>query len=316
MNGWLRFALAAVGLAMAACSRPETGKIQGYIEGEFVYVASPRAGALERLAVQRGVEVQAGAPLFTLESGSEKAALDEAERRLAQAHATLEDVKKGRRPEEIAVIEAQLKESRAAFELAEIELKRQEELFKTRANSTRDLDVARTAREQNRQRVSQMEGDLATAKLAAREDQISAAEAAARAQEAAVARAKWDLGQKQQGAPQAGQIFDTLYREGEWVPAGRPVVVLLPPQNIKLRAFVPEPRIGSVKIGAQVRVRVDGASQPVTGKVSFISPQAEYTPPVIYSQDTRAKLVFLIEAVFEPAVAANLHPGQPVDVEF
>jgi HlyD family secretion protein len=304
------------GLALAGCSDPKSGKLQGYIEGEYVYVASPRAGALEKLSVQRGAETKAGAHLFTLESGAEMAAVEEAERRLAQARATLEDTKKSRRPEEIAGIEAQLQQARSAFALAEVELKRQEELFKTRANSTRDLDVARTAQEQDRQRVMQIEAELAIARLGARADQIAAAEAAARAQEAALTRAKWDLAQKQQSAPQAGQIFDTLYREGEWVAAGRPVVVLLPPQNIKLRAFVPELRVGGVKVGAAVRVFVDGARQPVTGKVSFISPQAEFTPPVIYSQDTRAKLVFLIEATFEPSVAATLHPGQPVDVEF
>jgi HlyD family secretion protein len=94
------------------------------------------------------------------------------------------------------------------------------------------------------------------------------------------------------------------------------VISLLPPLNIKVRAFVPESRIGAIHVGDGVRVRVDGVAEPIVGKVSFISPQAEYTPPVIYSQETRGKLVFMIEAVFEPAVAAKLHPGQPVDVEF
>jgi HlyD family secretion protein len=301
---------------LAGCSPPDSGRLQGYIEGEYVYVASPRAGALETLSVSRGQQVVAAAPMFTLESGAEKAALDEAERRLAQARANLEDTKKGKRPEEIATIEAQLRQARSALALSELELARQEELYKTRANSTRDRDVARTTYEQDRQRVSQFEADLATARLGARSDQVAAAEAVVRAQEAALARAQWDFSQKQQNAPQAGQIFDTLYRQGEWVAAGRPVVVLLPPGNIKLRAFVPEPRLGAVKLGAPVRIFVDGAPAPVTGKVSFISPQAEYTPPVIYSRDTRAKLVFLIEAVFEPATAATLHPGQPVEVEF
>jgi HlyD family secretion protein len=313
---WAHIIALVAALAVSACSKTENRKLQGYIEGEYVYVASPRAGALEKLSVQRGAEVKTGAHLFTLENGAEKAAEEEAERRLAQARATLEDIKKGRRPEEIASIEAQLQQARSALALAEIELKRQDELFKTRANSTRDLDLARTKHEQDRQHVTQIEAELAIARLGSRADQIAAAEATVQAQGAALARAKWDLSQKQQSAPQAGQVFDTLYREGEWVAAGRPVVVLLPPQNIKLRTFVPEPRLGAVKMGAAVRVYVDGASQPVTGKVSFISPQAEFTPPVIYSQDTRAKLVFLIEAVFEPEVAAKLHPGQPVDVEF
>ena len=111
-------------------------------------------------------------------------------------------------------------------------------------------------------------------------------------------------------------MFDTLYREGEWVAAGRPVVVLLPPQNIKVRTFVPEPLLATIHYGDRVQVTVDGVREPFIGTVSYISPHAEYTPPVIYSQGTRDKLVFMIEAVFDPQIAAGLHPGQPVDVLF
>jgi HlyD family secretion protein len=111
-------------------------------------------------------------------------------------------------------------------------------------------------------------------------------------------------------------VFDTLYREGEWVAAGRPVVMLLPPENIKVRAFVPETRIAAITTGAPVRVTVDGVSEAFAGRVSYISPRAEFTPPVIYSRESRAKLVFMIEAVFDPEVARKLHPGQPVDLRF
>jgi HlyD family secretion protein len=109
-------------------------------------------------------------------------------------------------------------------------------------------------------------------------------------------------------------IFDTLYRAGEWVPAGRPVLALLPPPNIKVRAFVSEARIGQIHPGDRVAILVDGVRDPFIGTVSFISPQAEYTPPVIYSQESRSKLVFMIEAIFDEQTSAKLHPGQPVDV--
>ena len=172
---------------------------------------------------------------------------------------------------------------------------------------------ARAVRDQNRQRLAQIEAELRTARLGSRTDQIVAAESNVRALEAALARAEWDLSQKRQTAPQDSLVFDTLYREGEWVPAGRPVVVLLPPDNVKVRAFVPETRIGAVQPGGTVRVSVDGR-EPVIGTVSFISPRAEYTPPVIYSQETRSKLVFMIEAVFDRDTSMTLNPGQPVDV--
>ena len=83
-----------------------------------------------------------------------------------------------------------------------------------------------------------------------------------------------------------------------------------------MRAFIPETRVGSIHYGNIARVKVDGVKDSFVGKVSYISPRAEYTPPVIYSRETRAKLVFMVELIFDAQAAANLHPGQPVDVEF
>ncbi|HXI52994.1 MAG TPA: HlyD family efflux transporter periplasmic adaptor subunit [Candidatus Saccharimonadales bacterium] len=310
----------ALGLGLglgAACSRPDPHRAQGYVEGEFVYVASPLAGALETLSVHRGDQVQARADLFTLESGAERAARDEAARLLAQARASLEDLRKGKRPTELQSLEAQLAQAQAGLVLSKKELGRQEELIRTPgATAVQDVDRARAAHDQDHQRVAQLEADLKTARLGSRDDQILAAEEQVRAREANLARAVWDLDQKRQASTQAGLVFDTLYREGEWVAAGRPVVVLLPPQNIKVRMFVSESVLGRLHAGDRVQVRVDGTAETFVGKLSYISPQAEYTPPVIYSRETRAKLVFMIEAVFDPAAAARLHPGQPVEVEF
>ena len=112
----------------------------------------------------------------------------------------------------------------------------------------------------------------------------------------------------------AGTVTDTLFVNGEWVPAGAPVVAMLPPANVKVRFFIPESRLGAVKLGQKVSLTCDGCPAPVSAAITFIAPQAEYTPPVIYSKDSRAKLVFLAEARPQPADAAKLHPGQPVDV--
>ena len=300
---------------VAGCEPAPKPRVQGYVEGEFVYVASPIAGALETLPVQRGAQVAAGDALFALECGAETAARDVAERRLAEGQAKLDDTKKGKRPVEIESAQAQLKQARAALALAEKESARQESLFQSGASAASEFDRARAARDEDRQRVSQLEADLQTAQLGSRSDQIVAAEANVRALAAALAKAEWDFAQKHQAATQAGLVFDTLYRPGEWVAAGRPVVALLPPANVKVRAFVPEARVGTIHPGANVRVFVDGVREPFAGQVTFISPQAEYTPPVIYSQESRAKLVFMIEARFDAATAAKLHPGQPVDVE-
>jgi HlyD family secretion protein len=107
---------------------------------------------------------------------------------------------------------------------------------------------------------------------------------------------------------------DTLYVQGEWVNAGAPVVSVLPPANLKVKFYVPEPRVGSVKVGQRIQVSCDGCGNAIGATVSFVAPQAEFTPPVIYSRESRAKLVFLVEARPAPEDAARLHPGQPVDV--
>lgn len=310
-------AIGIVGAAvLVACNRPPSDRVQGYVEGEFVYVASPFAGQLQALSVRRGGQVRAGEALFALERVSEKAARDEAERRLGQALANLEDAKKGKRPTEIDSLKAQLKQAQAALRLSSREVVRQEGLRAVPGAAVElEVDRARAARDQDQQRVAQLQADLNTALLGSRTDQVIAAEAEVRAREAALAKAEWEFAQKRQQAPKSGLVFDTLYREGEWVPAGRPVVVVLPPENIKVRAFVPETRVGAIHPGDEVLVGVDGVQRPFAGKVSYIAPRAEYTPPVIYSQESRDKLVFMIEVVFDPQSAVDLNPGQPVDVQ-
>jgi len=312
----LRLAAAATLCLAAGCKPEEEAGVQGYVEGEFVYVSSPVAGTLAGLHVQRGDSVQIGQSLFELEDTPQVAARDQAAQRLKQGQASLEDLTKGKRPSEIEAVAAQLEQARAALDLAEKEFSRQEGLVRSDATTTQEFDRARSARDQGRQQVARLEAELKTAQLGARSDQIAAAQANVQGLEAALAGAEWELSQTRRTAPQAGLIFDTLFRPGEWVAAGRPVVMLLPPSNIKVRAFVPETQVGAIHAGDPVRVTVDGAPQPAVGRVSFISPKAEYTPPVIYSRSNRSKLVFLVETVFDPNTAAQLHPGQPVDVEF
>ncbi|HYC48959.1 MAG TPA: HlyD family efflux transporter periplasmic adaptor subunit [Burkholderiales bacterium] len=299
------------------CGNGESSVRQGYVEADFVYVSSPHSGKLEKLAVRRGAAVNAGDLLFALDDTPERAAREETERRRAQALANFKDLKRGRRPSEIESVRAQVKQAQAALDLAHRELARQEKLIKVAGATTpQELDRARAVRDQERERVTQLEAELRTARLGSRSDQVAGAEANLRALDAALAKAEWDLAQKRQSAPVSGTVFDTLYREGEWVAAGRPVVALLPPQHVKVRTFVPEPWLGAIHVGDAVEIRVNGAHQTFAARVSFISPRAEYTPPVIYSRESREKLVFMVEAVFEPAVAAKLHPGQPVDVSF
>jgi HlyD family secretion protein len=304
--------LALAVLAFAGCSRPQPAGYQGYLEGEFVYVASPLAGRLETLAVQKGARVAAGAPLFTLERNAETAAQRQAADQLRAVSARLEDLKKGSRPTELAALEARLEQARAAAELSKLELARQENLFKTQVISVSDFDTARLNHEQNLHAVDELTSQLATARLGARSDAVAAAEADVSAAAAAKDHADWSVDQKTQAAPKAGLVYDTLYREGEFVTAGNPVVALLPPENLKVRFFVPEADFAALKAGAAVSVALSG-HPALAAHISFLSPQPEFTPPVLYNRENRAKLVFMVEAVFDTD-ASDLHPGQPVDV--
>ena len=308
--------LVAIIPMLTACQKAASTALQGYVEGEFVYISPPSAGALEELTVERGQQVSKGQPLFSVDAGPQKAARDEASQRLEQARATLADTQKGRRPSEIQALEAQLSLAKEALSLSQKERARQENLSTSGAVPEESLDRARSIHEQSRLRVAQLEAELQTAKLGSREDQIKAAELEVKAREAALAKAEWDLRQTRQAAPIAGIIDDTLYAVGEWVPAGRPVISLLPPKEVKVRVFVPETEISKWHVGDSATVHIDALPQALRGTVSFISPQAEYTPPVIYSRENRSKLVFMVELRFEDSVAATLHPGQPVDVEF
>jgi HlyD family secretion protein len=300
---------------IAGCSLNSPDEFQGYVEGEYVYVAPPLGGALTNLAVARGDEVRSGQLLFMLERESEASAVRQAEKNLAQAQSQLDDLTKGKRPTEIASLEAQLQQAQANLKLAGDQLARREQLGGASVISAEELDQARAQRDAGQAQVNQLTADLATAKLGGREDAIQAAQSAVESQSAALAKAKWSFDQKQQFAPADAFVHDTLYRQGEWVAAGNPVVVLLPPENLKVRFFVPQEVLPKIKTGQPVNVSFDGAAKNYSATVNYISTQAEFTPPVIYNRENRAKLVFMIEAKFAPTDAADVRPGQPVDVD-
>jgi len=306
--------LAIALLAAAGCDKPANDTLQGYAEGEYVRVGAPFAGTLVRLDVQRGSSVPAGAPLFALEAENESAARREAEDRLGNAEAQLENLRKGRRPTEIDAVRAQVSQAQAAAAFSAAELMRQEDLLARGFATRQQLEEARTGAARDRARVEELQAQLATARLAARPDEIRAAQAQASAAKAALDQADWRLRQRTAVSTVSGVVTDTLFVRGEWVGAGQPVVTLLPPENLKVRFFVPELRLGNVKLGQPVELRCDGCGDPIGATVTWIAPQPEYTPPVIYSRESRGKLVFLVEARPAPAAAARLKPGQPLDV--
>ncbi len=309
---------AAAGLlacaALAGCAPAPQSSWSGYVEGEYVMVASPVAGTLDTLPVRSGDVVARGAALFALDAQLERAARAEAQAKLLGAEAQAQDATKGRRADEIAVTQAQRAQAAARAALARAELTRQQQLFAQGFISQAALDDARSAEAQAREHVAELDAALAVARLPARQDERLAAAAQAEAARSVLRQSEWREQQTAVVAPAAGEVADTFFRVGEVVPAGRPVLSLLPHGAVKARFFVAEPELSSLAAGQRIELRCDGCGAPIPARISFIATQAEYTPPVIYSNAQRARLVFMVEARPEVADAARLRPGQPLDV--
>jgi HlyD family secretion protein len=276
--------------------------------------AAPFAGTLQQLSVKRGARVAPGAPLFALERENETAARREAAERLAAAEARLANLQTGKRPPEVEAVVEQLKQARAARELSAANFKRQQQLFVSKFVSAAVVDDARAQLKRDEAHVAELAAAVEATKLPARADEIRAAEADARAAREVLAQSDWRLGQRAVAAPAAALVHDTYYTVGDYVPAGSPVVSLLPPGNVKARFYVAEPMLAQIRPGQDVKLSCDGCDLPITATVDYVSNRAEFTPPVLYSKENRAKLVFLVEARPAAADAAKLKPGQPVDV--
>jgi HlyD family secretion protein len=301
-------------LALAACTRTDPDRFSGYAEADLVYVAPAIGGRIEKLAVERGARVQAGQLLFELERDPESLARATAAARAEGAAAQTRNLRKGKRVDELRAIEQQLVQARASLALSSSELKRSETLVTQGFLSPIRLDELRATRDRDAARVAEVQAQLAIARDAARPDEIAAAEAEQRAAESELAALRWREDQTRGIAARAGAVQDVMYRPGEWVAQGSPVVALLPDGALKVRFFVPQAALPRVRIGDSVAVSCDGCPSGMTARVAFVSDQAEYTPPVIYSNESRAKLVFMVEAKPDEKTASQLKPGQPVDV--
>jgi HlyD family secretion protein len=314
MKSTLLALLAAACGLLAGCSSKSAEDWTGYAQADLVYVAAPVSGQLKTLAVARGAQVAAGAPLFQVDADASAFAAAEAAARLAQSNAQAANLRSGKRPPEIRVIEDQLRQAQAAARASAAQYRRYEDLAKNNFVSPNLLENLRAQSEADAARAAELQSQLVVAREAARPQEIAAAEAGSAAAQAALAQNRWREQQTAQAAPVAAVVYDTLYRVGEQVPANAPVVVLLPEGAVKLRFFVPEPALGRLAVGQTVAASCDGCPAGLTATVDFISPQAEFTPPVIFSNDSRAKLVFMVEARPPAAARAAFKPGQPVQV--
>lgn len=308
--------LAAMGGGAWYATRPDPdANWLGYVEAETMYVAAPVSGRLASRPVDRGAAVAEGAPLFSLDPESSDADTARVEAQVAAARAQAGDLGQARqRAPEIAVSRAAEAQAAAQLTKAQNDFTRISALASRGFASRAQLDAARAARDAASAALAQTRAQIASGELTAgRGEQIVAARAQVSEAQAALRAQRQRRREIAPVSPAAGVVEQTFYNTGEWVPANAPVVSVLPDAKRKLRFYVPQDRIAGVRPGVTVRFTCDGCGGARQARISYVAPRSEFTPPVIYSESARAKLVFLVEALL-PADGKPLPPGLPVEV--
>jgi HlyD family secretion protein len=306
-------AIALAFLVLLAACREERGQHQGWVEADTLFVGAEDALRVTRLSVAEGDVAEPGAFLFALEASTQAAEVDSARAHVAEAEARLARLEATQqRPEEIMVLEAQQRQAEAALDFSTAELARQRDLAARNVAARAKLEEAESNYRRDLSALEAIRQQVQNARLSARREDIEAARATLAQQRAALAAAEARMRRTEVRAPAAGRIERVYYRPGEVVPAGRPVLGLLPPENIKLRFFVPQAVVPSIRVGQRVAARCDGCPDGLEATVSFIAPRAEFTPPVVFTPEERVRLVFKVEA--RPARPDAFRVGQPVTV--
>lgn len=293
------------------CSLPPLAV--GYVEGEYLLLAPIETSRIDAIAVRRGDHVKRGQVLARLERSDARIAVAESRARLAQARADLKNLAQGRRREEIAVIEARRDSARAALIEADNEFARLSDLYAKKVVAQTVFDTAKRRRDQAASKLKEVQAELAVARLHARPAEIEAARGRRDQAAASLEKAQWRLAQRTITAPANGVVSDLVRRPGETTGPTAPILSLLPKGAVKLKLYVGEKHLGGLRTGDVLKVRCDQCPPGLKARVSYISNEPEFTPPVIYSLENRQKLVYLIEA--RPMGTPALKPGQIVDVD-
>ncbi len=293
-------------------SSEETGGLVGYVEGEYVYVNSPQSGWLIDLHVAKGDSVVAMDHLFSLDNELETLGVQEARERKAQTQAVVKNLSVGARPAEIAALEARLADAEAQLELAQSAYDRRYPLVAQGIVAEAEGDALKSNLSRSKANVEAAQQAIEVAKLTGRDADREAAAANSRAADVTLQQSELWLKRRSIVSQVTGRVEMIFKRTGEFVTAGSPVLAILPPENIKIRFFVPQSAVSTLALGSKISVQPDGDAEAHTATITFIATEPEFTPPVIYSTDAREKLVFMIEASFDGP--QTLRPGLPVDV--
>ncbi|SDR13815.1 HlyD family efflux transporter periplasmic adaptor subunit [Pseudovibrio sp. Tun.PSC04-5.I4] len=292
---------------------PQPDLTAGYVEGEYLKLAPVEISEIAEVKVKEGDLIRKGDLIAVLVSSDASMKLAEANAQLQQTLSSLNDLKLGKRPAEIDVLNATLRSAQAQANHSQNVYDRYEGLLGRKVISQAQFDEVETALLVAQARIRELKAQLAVAKLPARQDQIAAAESQYEMAKAKVDLAEWLLEKRKIYAPEDARVTDIFLRTGEMAGPTAPVASLLPATSIKLHFFVPEEKYTQIRIGSKVDARCSGCSTQQTLQITHIAEGPEFTPPVIYSLETRDKLVYEVEAA--PVTdQSELRPGQIFDV--
>ena len=288
----------------------------GYIEGDYRYLVAPRSGWLKSVTVNLGDAIHQGQLVFKYRSDSEQFAVNQADAQLQSQIAQSQNLTTGARPEEIASLQAQFKAAQAQFLLAKQTLERYQMLQRSDAVAQVQVDEMVTQVRTAQAAVDSIQAQIRAANLPARQQTQNASIATSKAAKAALEKAQYDLSQLNVNSELAGEVSQVYYHTGEYVTQGQPIVQILPHANRKVIFYVPQDKLSTLRVGQVVNLQGIGSQQSLSNaSIRYISPQASYTPPVIYSNENADKLTFRVEGVLNTADnMPNLQVGQPVQV--
>lgn len=282
----------------------------GYVEGDYVYISATSPGQIENFLVSTSDAVEAGDILFIQDPTQAEAAVAAALSQVKVAEATLDNLLTGARDEEVAVVQAQLDQAKANLSLTEQEYNRNSQLVAEGIASRTILEANLANLASAQAQTRQLQAQITSMTLPARPAQRAQAEASLAAAQAALESAQDKLDARTITAPVAGKIEQVFYDTGEVLQPSMPVLSLLPENARKIYFFVPEPDRASFQVGDQLTMECTGCPPDTAISITFIDAQPQFTPPIIYSRDERARLVYRAEGY--PVQPLPLFPGQPV----
>ena len=305
-------------ISFTSCKKEKT-TYNGYIEADYVYISPYSNGKIDSIFISKGDKVKKGTNLFKIDGMKVSANLKMYNQLEQGISYYIENMKKGARPEKLKFWTNVAEAIKFISEGTGIGDKMYTTLEKDKAVSYKDQQQITHIHKAALKMSQALIAWVKYQQLPERPNKIATVESIKKALEAQITHTKWEMEQVTQTAPDDAYIFDVFYRNGEFVQAGKPVVSLLIPKNIKAIFFVDGKIVNQLKLGGKVLVKLTNVTKQLTANISYISPNPEYTDPFIYSLKNNEKYMYLIEARFDAALEANhnspqLHPGQPIEL--